>query len=175
MTRIDQDIVGDSADLLTTGEAASLLNASRQHIVDLCNSGDIPYVTVGTHRRVRRSHLEELRARTARMTRDQQRSLWLGHAVAGKLVANPEDVLATGRANLATMQERDHRGRARHWLDEWERLLAGPTAEILEALTSRSPRARDLRQNSPFAGVLSQEERQEVLATFTRSTSASSR
>ena len=175
MSRIDQELTPDSTDLLTTGEAASLLNASRQHIVDLCNSGDIPYVTVGTHRRVWRSDVEELRARTARLTRDQQRSLWLGHAVAGKLVANPEDVLAKGRVNLRKLQESSPRGRARHWLDEWNRLLSGPTEEILEALTSRSPRARELGQNSPFAGVLSDAERQEVLATFGRSVAASSR
>ena len=35
--------------LLTTGQAAKLLNSSRQHVVDLCESGDLPYVTVGTH------------------------------------------------------------------------------------------------------------------------------
>ena len=175
MARMDQDLAPDSTDLLTTGEAARLLNASRQHIVDLCNSGDIPYVTVGTHRRVWRSDIEELRARTARLTRDQQRSLWLGYAVAGKLVSNPEGVLATGRANLGKLQERSPRGRGRHWLEEWDRLLSGPTEEILEALTSRSPWTRELRQNSPFAGVLSDAERQEVLATFVSSVAASSR
>ena len=175
MARIDQDLAPDSTDLLTTGEAARLLNASRQHIVDLCNSGDIPYVSVGTHRRVWRSDIEELSARTARLTRDQQRSLWLGYAVAGKFVSNPEGVLGTGRANLRKLQERSPRGRGRHWLEEWDRLLLGPTEEILEALTSRSPRARELRQNSPFAGVLSDAERQEVLATFGRSVAASSR
>jgi excisionase family DNA binding protein len=175
MVRIDQDLAPDGTDLLTTGEAARVLNASRQHIVDLCNSGDIPYVTVGTHRRVRRSDLEELRSRTARLTRDQQRSLWLGYAVAGKLVSDPEGVLATGRVNLRKLQERSPRGRGRHWLEAWDRLLSGPTEEILEALTSRSPRARELRQNSPFAGVLSDAERQEVLATVGRSAMASSR
>ena len=99
----------------------------------------------------------------------------MGYAVAGKFVSNPEGVLGTGRANLRKLQERSPRGRGRHWLEEWDRLLLGPTEEILEALTSRSPRARELRQNSPFAGVLSDAERQEVLATFGRSVSASSR
>ena len=51
-------------------------------------------------------------------------------------------------------------------LAEWERLLAGPAEGVLEALTSRTPRARELRQNSPFAGVLSEEERHKALSGF---------
>lgn len=61
----------------TTGEAALILNSSRQHVVDLCNRGDLPYVTVGTHRRIRRSDLEAVAERTLGLTRDQRRSLWL--------------------------------------------------------------------------------------------------
>jgi len=157
---------GQRDELLTTGEAAKLLNVSRQHIVDLCTNGDLPFSTVGTHRRVRRADLVQLRSRTERLTRDQERSLWLGHAIAGKLVADPTGVLARAQANLAQLQARHPRGQAARWLDEWGRLLSGPTAAVLDALTSRSLRARELRQNSPFAGVLSDEERHQVLAAF---------
>ena len=166
---------GDSGEFLTTGEAAKLLNVSRQHIVDLCTNGDLPFVTVGTHRRVRRADLEQLRSRTERLTRDQERSLWLGHAIAGKLVANPAGVLGQARANLAQLQDRHPRGQARRWLDEWDSLLSGPLAAVLDALTSRSLRARELRQNSPFAGVLSDGERHRVLAAFGESRGVSRR
>jgi hypothetical protein len=37
---------------------------------------------------------------------------------------------------------------------------------VLEMLTSRSPLAVELRQNSPFAGVLSQEDRARALDAF---------
>src|SRR6266581_955144 len=91
-------------ELLTTGEAAKILNTSRQHIVDLCGRGDLPFVTTGRHRRVRRTDVEALRTRTQRLTRDQNRSLWLGYAIAGKLVVDPPGVLEKARRNLAHLK-----------------------------------------------------------------------
>jgi len=155
-------------DLLTTGEAARLLGSSRQHVVDLADQGDLPFVTAGTHRRIRRGDLSELASRTVAMTRDQRRSLWLSHAVAGKLVADPEAVLAKAERNLDRMRAAHTRGQAARWLGEWERLLAGPLEDVLAALTSPTPRARELRQNSPFAAVLTEAERAGVLDAFNR-------
>jgi excisionase family DNA binding protein len=166
---IDSILSEDEDQLLTTGEAARLLSTSRQHVVDLCERGDLPFVTTGKHRRIRRGDIEALRTRTLRLTRDQRRSLWLGYAVAGKLVAQPDRVLATARDNLARLKEVHPRGAGARWLAEWERLLDGPTSGILETLTSLSPRARELRQNSPFAGVLTTAERQKVLDAFAAS------
>ena len=163
---MDSVIGSEGAELLTTGEAATILNTSRQHVVDLCDRGDLPFVTTGTHRRIRRSDLEALRTRTQRLTPDQERSLWLGHAAAGKLVADPSGVLQRARDNLAQLKVTHSRGVSRRWLEEWETLLRGPLDRVLEALTSRAPRARELRQNSPFAGVLTDEERQRVLSRF---------
>lgn len=153
-------------ELLTTGEAAAILNTSRQHVVDLCDRGDLPFVTTGSHRRVSRSDIESLQSRTQRLTRDQRRSLWLGYAIAGKVVADPEHALVKARRNLARLQETHPRGGVSRRLSEWERLLDGPVHQVLEILTSPSPRARELRQNSPFAGVLSERERKAVLASF---------
>ena len=156
----------EGGQLLTTGEAARLLGTSRQHVVDLCNAGDLPFVTVGTHRRVSRRDVEALRTRTTRLTRDQLVSLWLSHAVAGRLVEDPEGVLDSARRNLARMLAGSPRGSAKLWLQQWADLLDGPVEDVLEALTSRSPRSRELRQNSPFAGVLTDQARQETLRAF---------
>ncbi len=159
-------LAADSDELLTTGEAARVLNTSRQHVVDLCERGDLPFVTTGSHRRVRRGDVEALRTRTQRLTRDQRRSLWLGHAIAGRFVLDPAGVSAKARRNLAHLKRVHSGGASSRWLAEWERLLHGPPEDILEALTSRSPRARELRQNSPFAGVLSEQERRRALSGF---------
>jgi excisionase family DNA binding protein len=158
----------EAEDLLTTGEAAQLLGTSRQHVVDLCNAGDLPYLTVGRHRRVSRREVEAVRAGTRRWTRDQLRSLWLSHAVAGRLVEDPQGILARARNNLAQMLAGSVRGSAKIWLQKWQELLGGPVERVLEALTSRSPVSRELRQNSPFAGVLTDKERQVALAGFSR-------
>lgn len=150
-------------ELLTTGEAAKMLGSTRQHVADLCDSGRLTCVRAGTHRRVPRSAVEAVRNRTERLTREEQRSLWLGHAVAGRLVRDPAEVLDHARNNLIHMQAVHPRGQASQWLKQWEKLLDGPVDGVLDVLTSRSPQARELRQNSPFAGVLDQEERMVVL------------
>jgi hypothetical protein len=48
-------------------------------------------------------------------------------------------------------------------LDEWEATLKAGPDRVLQALTARDPWAVELRQNSPFAGVPSEQERQAVL------------
>lgn len=61
------------------------------------------------------------------------------------------------------MKEKAARGSARIWIREWERLLEAPLSDLLGALTSQSARSRELRQNNPFAGILSEGERRQVL------------
>jgi excisionase family DNA binding protein len=151
--------------LLTTGEVAEILGSSRQHVVDLCNRGVLTYETTGTHRRVPRSVVESLLG-VSSMTRDQKRSLRLGCAVAGKVVRDPQRWLSLARRNLSKMQAIHTRGQGAALLAQWERLLDGPLEGVLEALTSPSPRARELRQNTPFAGVLTPRERLQVLSAF---------
>lgn len=43
-----------------------------------------------------------------------------------------------------------------------------PLDGVLDALTSTSPVSRELRQNAPFAGLLTHEEWEQILAAFIR-------
>ena len=112
--------------LLSTGNVASVLGVSRQHVVDLCDRGDLIFVRVGSHRRVPRSELDRLlgAAHEGRLTRDQERSLWLHRAVLVELVENPEDVLARVGGNLQRLRAQHlGRGMTAHWMDQWQKVL----------------------------------------------------
>lgn len=49
------------------------------------------------------------------------------------------------------------------YADRWRALLARSPAEVAAAIVSDSEEGRDLRQNSPFAGVLNEQERRRVI------------
>jgi excisionase family DNA binding protein len=153
--------------LLSTAAVARLLNCSRQHVVNLCERGDLPFVRVGdSHRRIRRSDVDELLRLPLR--REQEQSLWLHRAVMAHVVADPEGTMAKAQANVAELLGRHANTMAAVWIEEWVRVLDRGVDAVLDVLGSRTERAVELRQNSPFAGVLPEHDRQAVLAAFRR-------
>ena len=141
-----------------------MLRSSRQHVVDMCEQGLLPYVRVGSHRRLRRADVEAVLR--PELTRDQLKALWLHRAVAGRLVSDPDAVLAKAAANLQRLRRVHPDGMAARWLDKWRTVLDAGVEAVLDVLTSRTPDAVELRQNSPFAGVLPDTERRAVLTAF---------
>jgi excisionase family DNA binding protein len=157
-------------DLISTGLAARILGTSRQHVVNLVNRGVLQRVGSGAHRRVRREDVEALLGRP--MSRDARQSLWLHRAVAGRVAADPDAAIARARRNLGRMASAA--GRPVPWLRHWEDVLAAGPERVLEVLTDAdTPLAVELRQNSPFAGVLTEAERRRVLEAFRRVDAAS--
>lgn len=55
---------------------------------------------------------------------------------------------------------------------EWEEILKRPLAEICQLLMADSDEARRLRQNSPFAGVLTAREVWDLKQSFHHATTA---
>lgn len=57
---------------------------------------------------------------------------------------------------------RDQRKIDPRYAREWEEILARPIAEVQSIIGEDSRRSRDLRQNSPFAGMLTEPERRKI-------------
>jgi hypothetical protein len=63
-----------------------------------------------------------------------------------------------------TLWEWRHKGTIDpRWADEWESILERPLSEIRHVLASDEPHAADLRQSSPFAGLLTEPERRRIV------------
>ena len=91
-----------------------------------------------------------------------RRSLALHEAVAAKLEANPA-LLGIARANLQRWLGTAPRPALIEWL---ELLDLTPLPQLLELLRSPGDHAARLRQSSPFAGLLTPEERQSILDRY---------
>ena len=91
-----------------------------------------------------------------------QRSLALHEAVAAKLEADPQ-LLDVARRNL----ERWLQQNPALALREWRRILdSTPLADVVALLRSSSEEATRLRQSSPFAGLLTTEERRAIIGVY---------
>lgn len=156
--------------LLSTGEVAQILGVSRQHVVDLCERGALRYTRPGKHRRIARAEVDRFSSPQPILTREQEKSRRLHLAVLGQLVTHPDDVLDSARSALQRWRaEGRHRadGKAAEYLREWQALLDGGVDEVMPVLIGTDERSVELRQNSPFAGVLSDQQRRDVLRSFT--------
>ena len=100
------------------------------------------------------------------LTREERRSLALHSRIAERLKEDPGATLAKAQANLEHM--RSLHPHARLLLDQWTHILEQPVDVIVGALIDPRPDHRELRQVTPFAGVLDQEERAEVYRQFRR-------
>jgi hypothetical protein len=100
-------------------------------------------------------------------TRLDERSLALHQLVAAKVQAAPV-LLDRARENLRRWQEASEIASPAH--AEWAQVLASPTRDVVALLVERSERATRLRQSSPFAGILSEEERRAVYESYSART-----
>ncbi|MEX1044773.1 MAG: hypothetical protein WEC73_01485, partial [Chthoniobacterales bacterium] len=91
----------------------------------------------------------------------EQRSLLMHRLVADRLRQSPGDVVRFGLDNLQRWRQR---GVDCEDFSMWDRLLQSGPERLLEILESDDEDACRLRQSSPFAGLLSEEERGRIFA-----------
>lgn len=102
------------------------------------------------------------------LTREELRSLWLNRAVAARVAEDPEGALARARRNLERLDRTHARTAVMPWLERWHEVIDAGPEEVMDLLTSKTSGTSELRQNSPFAGVLPAAERRKVIASFAR-------
>lgn len=104
--------------------------------------------------------IERARSRRPPMSRREHRVSWeLHRAVADRIRRDPGPVLSIARRNIARMNEQRRDEYAQSWVDEWERLVSGSVPALIKRMLDTDERASDLRQMTPFAGALTQDER----------------
>jgi len=96
------------------------------------------------------------------LNESERRSLVLGVLTAQHLMRDPVASLATARRNLETMSHASTAA-SRPYIDAWRALLNGSTIEVLAVLYGVDERAKELRQATPFAGVVPESERRAAL------------
>jgi transcriptional regulator with XRE-family HTH domain len=101
------------------------------------------------------------------MTREERRSLALHQAIADRLRADPEGVVARAKRTLDLMLAGS--AGSSPFLREWKLLLERPPEALLSVITARDPWTRELRHVTPFAGILTASERARVYREFSRS------
>lgn len=121
--------------------------------------------TLGTLRRMAEAvRLEASVTFHPPMTREERRSLLLHEAIAERLAEHPSEVIARARRTLDRMSA-GPAGTSQP-LREWRVLLDRPLEDLIPVLVDPSPWARELRHVTPFAGVLTTQERASVYKRF---------
>jgi hypothetical protein len=97
----------------------------------------------------------------------EARSLAMHCLIAQKIERDPA-LLDRVRQTLETWRARysNDGDRVPRVLDEWQRILRDPWPVIAALMTDTGERATRLRQSTPFAGLLTTEERERVYAAF---------
>lgn len=98
------------------------------------------------------------------LTREDQRGLAYHETVAEKLLRNPKRTTAHARSNLEVLQ--GLHPHAQELLSRWDTWLSLPPTKLAELIVTGDEVACDMRQVSPFSGVLSPAERTRVLRQF---------
>ena len=98
------------------------------------------------------------------LTREDRRSLAFHRAISERLRGDPASSLGKAKRHLAKLERlHPHAGRLLHLWSAWLELDA---SDLIEQMLDPGMLARDMRQVSPFVGVLSPRERMLVIRDF---------
>jgi transcriptional regulator with XRE-family HTH domain len=143
----------------TVRELADNLGVSPSTVTRMEQSERDDRIQLGTLKRAlgvmgRRPRLAVVNSR-----REERVTMELHRVLASKLGNDPQTVLKVVPGNLDRLRLRLTSPIAQQWVNRWAELVAGPVDVLIHGMLADTPEGRDLRQNSPFAGALTQVER----------------
>ena len=98
------------------------------------------------------------------LTREDLRSLAYHRSIARMLRSNPGSTVKKARQNLRRMAKQH--SAVRSLFERWGSWLNLPTEDLISKILDPGLMARDMRQVTPFAGVLSPSQRAKILSQF---------
>jgi hypothetical protein len=176
-----------SGSIITRERGAAAGIAVRRGRRSMSGSGDSPQIRVRVPAQLR--DRAEARARREQTTvseiarealeralrshrREERVQLELHRALLSKLISDFDGMRRLAHRNIAKSRRLVRGDQAQRWLDEWAALVDGPPQRLVEVFLGEDEHSIDLRQMSPFAGALSEEER---LAAIRRARSDATR
>jgi excisionase family DNA binding protein len=142
-------------------ELLDLLEEVEEEVRD--EPGGRPITRVIRERERRADESVDLQRLIPRRSRRSHRTAELQALAYHRLIAErlDDEVVEEARARLRRWHREGHIDP--RWFDQWEHVLALPLPQIKKAIGADTKRARELRQTSPFAGMLTEQERQRLV------------
>ncbi len=112
----------------------------------------------------RSQNLEMLVTYMPKMAREDKRSLAFHRAIVEVLRKDPDPILIRAKRNLERLTKM-HPG-AQTLFDQWQNWLTLSLEELVSKMLDPLPEAREMRQVSPFSGVLGPKQRTRTLQQF---------
>jgi transcriptional regulator with XRE-family HTH domain len=148
---------------ITQQELATSAGTSQSTIASYETGSKSP--TVRTVEKLARSQNLELNVDfKPPMTREDLRSLVFHREIANLLRQNPEYVIRHARKNLEKLAS--IHPDAGILFEKWQEWLGLPLDILLEKIQDQRPEACEMRQVSPFSGLLNAQQRSQVLRAF---------
>ena len=137
---------------------AENLGVARSTVTRMEQSEPDDRIQLGTLKRALAVMGRRPRMEVVNTHRGERVTMELHRALANKLRTDPQ-VLDVVPDNLARLRARLRSPIGQKWVDRWTELVDGPVDLLILGMLADTPEGRELRQNSPFAGALTQGER----------------
>ena len=138
---------------------AENLGVARSTVTRMEQSEPDDRIQLGTLKRALAVMGRRPRMEVVNTHRGERVTMELHRALANKLRTDPQAVRDVVPDNLARLRTQLRSPIGKKWVDRWTELVDSPVDLLILGMLADTPEGRELRQNSPFIGPLTQGER----------------